>query len=113
MDAKYLEYTIDFQSVSNRDLFHDFFKDTFGFPDFYGRNMHAWIDCMRSIRSPEDGLSKIHIGKDELLFFRFMNFFQFCRSETELAINIFSSIGVVNKHAVSNGDNPIICYDIT
>lgn len=26
--------------------FHDVFAELFGFPDFYGRNMDAWIDFM-------------------------------------------------------------------
>ncbi len=40
--------------------FHDEFSSAFGFPDFYGRNMNAWIDCMTSIDSPDDGMTKIH-----------------------------------------------------
>jgi RNAse (barnase) inhibitor barstar len=32
----------------------------FGFPDFYGKNMDAWIDCLTSLDAPEDGMSNVH-----------------------------------------------------
>ena len=32
----------------------------FGFPNFYGNNMNAWIDCLTSLDAPEDGMTKIH-----------------------------------------------------
>jgi len=28
------------------DSFHKLFSKTFNFPDYYGENMNAWIDCM-------------------------------------------------------------------
>ena len=40
--------------------FHDVFSEAFGFPDFYGRNMDAWIDCMTNLDDPAAGLSRIH-----------------------------------------------------
>ena len=32
----------------------------FGFPEFYGRNMNAWIDCLSSIDLPDDGMTNVH-----------------------------------------------------
>lgn len=40
--------------------FHDVFAETFGFPDFYGRNMDAWNDCMASLDSRDDGMTTVH-----------------------------------------------------
>jgi RNAse (barnase) inhibitor barstar len=37
---------IDAQEISDWDSFHDVFARVFEFPDYYGRNMDAWIDCM-------------------------------------------------------------------
>jgi hypothetical protein len=42
------------------DSFHSVFATTFGYPDFYGRNMDAWIDCMTSLDAPEDGMTSVH-----------------------------------------------------
>jgi hypothetical protein len=42
------------------DSFHVEFARVFGFPDFYGRNMDAWVDCITSLDAPDDGMSSIH-----------------------------------------------------
>jgi hypothetical protein len=46
--------------ITDWDTFHDQFADAFGFPDFYGRNMNAWIDCMSSLDDPEAGMTSVH-----------------------------------------------------
>jgi hypothetical protein len=51
---------IDTTKIRDWASFHDVFSETFGFPDFYGRNMDAWIDCMTSLDDPAAGMSRIH-----------------------------------------------------
>jgi RNAse (barnase) inhibitor barstar len=41
--------------------FHDVFQHTLGFPDFYGRNMDAWIDCMTCVDTVADGLTTVTV----------------------------------------------------
>src|SRR5688572_31967680 len=48
-------------------IFHKQFAEIMGFPGFYGCNWDAWIDCMSSIRSPQEEMSKVTVGKSELL----------------------------------------------
>ena len=38
--------------ITDWDSFHRVFVEIMGFPEFYGRNMNAWIDCMTSLDSP-------------------------------------------------------------
>jgi len=51
---------IDGALLQNWDSFHSVLAATFGFPDFYGRNMNAWIDCMTSLDAPEDRMTSVH-----------------------------------------------------
>lgn len=37
---------IDINRIKDWDSFHDVFAQLFEFPEYYGRNMNAWIDCM-------------------------------------------------------------------
>lgn len=46
---------------------HEAFQKAMGFSDFYGKNWDAWIDCMFSIDSPDDGMSKITVSEGESL----------------------------------------------
>lgn len=58
---------IDTTRIRDWASFHDVFSETFGFPDFYGRNMDAWIDCMTSLDDPAAGMSTIHAPKGGVL----------------------------------------------
>ncbi|WP_226782999.1 barstar family protein [Oceaniglobus trochenteri] len=37
---------IDCTGITDWPSFHAVFADAFGFPDWYGHNRDAWIDCM-------------------------------------------------------------------
>lgn len=49
---------IDFTGIDSQGRLHDLLKRVFGFPDFYGANFHALVDCWSSMRSPADGMSE-------------------------------------------------------
>ena len=51
---------IDTTRIRDWDTFHDMFAEAFGFPDFYGRNMDAWIDCMTRLDDPAP-MSRVHV----------------------------------------------------
>ncbi|HEY8607495.1 MAG TPA: barstar family protein [Noviherbaspirillum sp.] len=46
--------------------FHDACRTAFGFPDYYGRNMDAWVDCMSGLRDDDDMTSFV-LAADEML----------------------------------------------
>jgi len=48
---------VDFSGVDSQDRLHERLARAFGFPDFYGGNFHALVDCWSSLRDPEDGMS--------------------------------------------------------
>ena len=39
-------HNVNGKEILDWKAFHDFFAKEFDFPDYYGRNMDAWIDCM-------------------------------------------------------------------
>jgi hypothetical protein len=51
---------LDTSLISDWDTFHKVFKDSFGFPEFYGRNMDAWIDCMTYLDDPSAEMTQVH-----------------------------------------------------
>lgn len=57
---------IDADVITDWDSFHDVFAERFGFPDFYGRNMNAWIDCMTCL-DEEDGMSSVSVKPGEFV----------------------------------------------
>jgi hypothetical protein len=67
------EVTIDLSLINDWDSFHAQFAEALGFPDFYGGNMNAWIDCMSDISSDDTvGMTRVKVprGEDLILVLR-------------------------------------------
>lgn len=60
-------------AIEDWDGFHDQCAAVFGFPDFYGRNMNAWIDCLTYVRNG-DGMSRYVLGPEEPLIIEVLGF---------------------------------------
>lgn len=65
---KQKQIAIDFSEVNSLDELHDLLAYAFQFPDFYGKNIHALIDCLSSLPYPEHEMSGFILDKDEALF---------------------------------------------
>lgn len=62
-----MQVSINFSKINDWDSFHFQFKEIMGFPDFYGNNMNAWIDCMSCIGAASDGMSKVTVSRNQAL----------------------------------------------
>lgn len=58
---------IDCAQIKDWASFHAVFAEAFGFPDFYGKNISAWIDCLTSLDAPEDGMTKVHCAPGSVI----------------------------------------------
>ncbi len=58
---------INADKITDFQTFHAVFAEAFGFPDFYGENMNAWIDCLTSLDQPNDGMTTIHVSPGQTL----------------------------------------------
>jgi RNAse (barnase) inhibitor barstar len=61
---------IDLTGVKDMATFHAAFARAMGFPEFYGKNMNAWEDCMGDLSAPgQPGMTKVEVprGEDLLL----------------------------------------------
>jgi RNAse (barnase) inhibitor barstar len=58
--SEYLLVEIDCNRIAEWKSFHDVFTDSFKFPDFYGRNMSEWIDCLTYLDPLGDTMTTVH-----------------------------------------------------
>jgi hypothetical protein len=60
------EVQIDLARIDDWNSFHELFAEVLGFPEFYGRNMNAWIDCMSDISSDAVvGMTRLQVPESE------------------------------------------------
>lgn len=92
--------------INKDDNVHEIFKDAFGFPDFYGRNLNALIDCLSDLRYPEYGMSNFVLDSlDQILLLEIENF---SKTNNVNKTAILFAIECVNRHNIEVGQVPSI-----
>lgn len=98
-----MQVEIDFAQISDWDSFHASFKTAMGFPDFYGSNNDAWIDCMSYIDDPGAGMSTITVAPGEALDILMMGTSKAAQHCPEILIGFFEIVSSVNQRFIEAG----------
>jgi len=78
-----------------------------GFPECYGRNMNAWIDCMGSSNMPLDGMSKIHCIPPDVITLHFEDIKRLYDRCPDIYDSLIECAAFVNWRRTSAGENPV------
>jgi RNAse (barnase) inhibitor barstar len=93
--------------IKDWNSFHQVSKKTFGFPDFYGNNMNAWIDCLSDI-DDDTGMSNILIRKEDTLVIELINKNQFRERCPEIYLALFECVAFINYRKLELGETALI-----
>ena len=107
-DLPYVQVAIDCRELTNWDSYHDAFAAAFGFPDFYGRNMNAWIDCLTSLDVPDDGLTTVHAPHGGSVVLRLDHAKTFATAFPEGYRATLECTAFVNWSRIEAGEGPIL-----
>ncbi|MDP1726190.1 MAG: barstar family protein [Bacteroidota bacterium] len=100
--------SINADLITDWNSFHDIFKMTLGFPDFYGRNMNAWIDCMTDIDTPENGMTKVWIKKTDTLVIEIRNSESFKERCNDIYTALLECAAFVNYRKIESNEQAMI-----
>lgn len=99
---------IPIEEIQDWPTFHDVFQRLMGFPSLYGRTMDAWIDCMMSLDSPEDGMTTVSVGRGGLLVMELDKTTEFERRCPEQYRALLDCTAFVNFRRRQVGDAPVL-----
>jgi RNAse (barnase) inhibitor barstar len=99
---------IDARRITDWDAFHDIFAEAFGFPDFYGRNGNAWIDCMGYLDDPGAGMTRVHVAPGDVLTLQLDNVADLRECFREAYDEIIESSAFVNWRRIEMGYPPVL-----
>lgn len=99
---------IPVDEIEDWNSFHTVFARELGFPDFYGRNMNAWVDCITSADVPEDGMTRVHGTIEAGLLLDLGDCTEFAQRCPEQYEAILDSIGFVNFRRIASGEDPVV-----
>jgi hypothetical protein len=94
--------------ITDRDSFHQVFAAAMGFPDFYGRNMNAWIDCMTYADDPASGMTDPSVAPGAILALRIDDAAEFARRCPELWRDLVECTAFVNHRRIECGEGPVL-----
>lgn len=98
---------LDTKQITDWASFHLVCKEAFGFPDFYGRNMDAWIDCM-SYLTENEGMTRFVLSKDEILHIEVTNTEDFSSRLPEVFNEFIVCSAIVNNRYLEDNETPKI-----
>jgi hypothetical protein len=100
---------LDGKKINGQATFHDESQAAFGFPDFYGRNMDAWVDALCSLRDPEgEGMTRFALGPDDTLQIAVLHADQLRRQAPEIFDFLKEGAEAVNETCVEMGQKPVV-----
>ena len=89
-------FEIDAAEILDTRTFHETFKRVLVFPEFYGMNMDAWIDCMSDLHGP-NSLCGLHLGSDEPVELKITNLEDFSNRCPVLFRDLMQCTAFVNR----------------
>lgn len=96
---------IDCSLISDWESLHDVFADALGFPEYYGRNSSAWIDCMTY---PNDECARVSLAEDEVLTVHLKSAQVLKERAPQLLIDILEMSAFVNFRRIEIGEQPVL-----
>lgn|SRR6185312_4988605 len=96
---------VDCSLISDWESLHDVFADALGFPEYYGRNSSAWIDCMTY---PNEECSRVSVAEGETFTVHLKSAQSLKDRAPQLLADVLEMSAFVNFRRIETGEPPIL-----
>lgn len=104
---------LDTGRITDWDTFHTVFAAAFGFLDFYGRNLDAWIDCMTYLDDPGAGMTAGYAPVGGVVTLQLEDIDAFVRRCPEIYDAIVECAAFVNWRRIEIGKTPVLALSFS
>jgi hypothetical protein len=94
-------------AITDWPSFHAQCREAFGFPDFYGNNLDAWVDCLSYLRD-DDGMTRFRLAEDEVLEIEVAHADILRQQAPELLEEVTFCIEGINERYTDYGEKPAL-----
>jgi len=95
------------EQIRDWPSFHSVCQQAFGFPEFYGHNLDAWVDCLSYLRD-DDGMTKFKLKPDEVLQIEVLQADAMRQQAPEILEEITFCIAGINERYADYGEKPAL-----
>lgn len=93
--------------ITDWPSFHTECQSAFGFPEFYGRNLDAWVDCLSYLRDAEN-MTKFRLKPNETLQIEILQAATMQSQAPEILEEIQFCIEGINERYEDYGEKPAL-----
>jgi Barstar (barnase inhibitor) len=94
--------------INDWPTFHQVFADVLGFPEWYGRNGDAWIDCVTSADDQQARMVRTTVGEGDVLTLQLDDVNSFSECCPEQYLGLIEMAAFVNWRRIEIGLRPIV-----
>ena len=98
---------LDGERIKDWDSFHSECRREFGFPEFYGCSMDAWVDCLSYLRDDE-GMTKFRLKPDEVLHIEVAHAGLLKKAAPEILDDLTFCVIAINERYEDYGEKPAL-----
>ena len=88
--------------------FHQLFKMAIGFPEYYGANMDAWVDCMTNLDDPTSGMTRNSVKPGQTIIIELINADKFKTNHQDIYFALLESVAYVNSRKIEDKTRTLI-----
>lgn len=103
---------LDGKTIIDWPTFHQACKSAFGFPEFYGGNMDAWVDCMSYLRD-DDGMTRFRLQENEVLTITIANAAALRTAAPDILDDLQFCIEAINDRYTDYGEKAALALKLT
>jgi hypothetical protein len=100
---------INGSAITDWEAFHTISASVFGFPELYGRNMNAWIDCLTYVRQG-DGMSRFRLGPQRQLVIEVQDSSTMRSQASDMFGALVDAVAAVNQRQIELGEEPALLF---
>jgi len=98
---------LDGAAIGDWNGFHQACRSAFGFPDFYGNNLSAWIDCLSGLRD-DDGMTRFSLAADDVLEIELLGAAVLRTRAPDILDALEDCVAEVNLRCEEAGEAPVL-----
>lgn len=99
---------IDARRLTDEAELHNVMNESFGFPDFYGNNMEALIDCLTFLDDPGAGMSRVQVFPGQIVLLVLENLVELNQVQEVLRRTLEDAVAFVNGRRLEKNQPPVL-----
>jgi hypothetical protein len=108
LDMRHIVVPVDCRQITDWASFHSVFAKALGFPNFYGRNMSAWIDCCTCLDDPGSGMTSVTVPTGGVVVLNLLDALAFKTRCPEIYDALVECGAFVNWRRIERSHAPVL-----